>query len=506
MLLSPVRGTVGGSAGGGPVAPDYGNNIYAWTNRGGDKRLVIPNTSNTSTPRIMTAGLYVAGTPVAGSAGRSTLHSSMNGLTLPQATIYLTGDVSVALPNPGDADWTGSFNAQVQDNGGTWHAISYTGFNRSPGNGAAVALTGCTGGTGTLATGGLFGPLQRAATGGTYKGTLQVLTQVVGGATLQGGGLTSGGSPLWGGDGGNLGFDGCDVRLVLGGFNYRNITIDFGAAITSGLAGSLFLPQTAFAASCDRIILWYGDYQDYTAVTGWTVNARGMVVYGYTYQGVTNCVCYGFDFHDIKTSPIKVKRLANASSGLYHPAASGMRQKNILMGFQNSENHIDTIEGLPGPSSNWSVENSQWAVNSYRTVDGDDNSGANHGAVTGVRFDTIWFPCAGGGLNSQTHLQFVYDTSSAQVDVTLSNFSMWTTDQSAITSPYYATGAGLAAPTIGANVNVVTATVSTPPTMDGGHSAYVEADIYADSHNPATVWRNANPFGNLDTFASGGWS
>lgn len=78
--------------------------------------------------------------------GNSTLDASMDGLTLPQATITLASTSGFAPGPPSGNNFLTARKASIQVGVSTWTTISYTGISGS-------SLTGCSGGTGTLSTG-----------------------------------------------------------------------------------------------------------------------------------------------------------------------------------------------------------------------------------------------------------------------------------------------------------------------------------------------------------------
>jgi hypothetical protein len=87
----------------------------------------------------------------------TTVDQSMNGLTLPQATINVASTVNFP-PGTGGATSTLSLiqppTLCVQTGSSSYAAVTYTGVTPNPGSPTASAsFTGCSGGTGTLKTG-----------------------------------------------------------------------------------------------------------------------------------------------------------------------------------------------------------------------------------------------------------------------------------------------------------------------------------------------------------------
>jgi len=478
---------------------DLGNNIWRYINSPlHDVTIFVANTTANS-PRTMTAGIYNSGVMQLGSAGRTT--SATTG-TLPLGTINTTDNVSVALSKPGDADWLGSATFQINSSNGP-QTITYTGLNSS-------GFTGCTGGSGSITAGSsLIGPAQRP-TGGKYNGWLQVMAQDPLGWICQGGGTDANGNLLWTGDGGILSLDSYVSRLVLGGIAFVNTSFNYGSIGGTQLSLSGTDP--------DRVILWYTDHQDYTGVTAWQVFPWGIVTFGpggAVTGGPTNCGWYGPSLHDIKTSSFFLKRATNC-------VIQGMTQKNVLLSFETGAgtsqptpdvNHMDGIEMIStaGTCTNNQILDSMTGAG-FRHPIICEGGGTSNPGWSGNSMARVWMPVNNNVSDTTTHRQFATDAGAGPNSFTMDHVTIWAASWSsgfgsAITSPGYV---------ILQSGGTVTVTVTNDslvaPTMDAGHSALSESDILADSHNPANIWRTANPYYSMLSYLGnssnpgGGWT
>lgn len=89
---------------------------------------------------------------VTGTVGQdaTTIAAGSNGLALPQSTIYVA-----ALPPYLPAPFAGQTNTVLVTTSAGVQTVTYTGFV----GGLTPALTGCSGGTGTMSTGGAVTPV-----------------------------------------------------------------------------------------------------------------------------------------------------------------------------------------------------------------------------------------------------------------------------------------------------------------------------------------------------------